>query len=241
MFSPCTELRIFMYWTCNSMNNLSSYCGLVDAKIRASDKDLPVRTGHSKYEKVFNASPFDEFILLEICAGRRFARRTGSRFADIFFSSNHNVNLPMPWRWVCHRARMRWYARAIPDMRKSPTCASPFDEFYLLKNACKSTSGAACKPSSGAYLFFVKSQCELTDAMAMSLPSCENEMVRTGHSRYEKVLTQANSLTSHNETNASALPTAKYLPVGSNSIQMQFAGCACNTKSRKIDVSIKIS
>ena len=25
-----------------SMNNLSSYCGLVDAKIRVSDKDLPV-------------------------------------------------------------------------------------------------------------------------------------------------------------------------------------------------------
>jgi hypothetical protein len=24
------------------MNNLSSYCGLVDAKMRASDKDLPV-------------------------------------------------------------------------------------------------------------------------------------------------------------------------------------------------------
>ena len=24
------------------MNNLSLYCGLVDAKIRASDKDLPV-------------------------------------------------------------------------------------------------------------------------------------------------------------------------------------------------------
>ena len=84
-----------------------------------NDKDLPVRTGHSKYEKVSDASPFDEFYLLEICAGRRFARRTGSRFSSIFFSSNHNVNLPMPWRWVCHRARMRWYARAIPDMRKS--------------------------------------------------------------------------------------------------------------------------
>ena len=27
---------------CNSMNNLLSYRGLVDAKIRASDKDLPV-------------------------------------------------------------------------------------------------------------------------------------------------------------------------------------------------------
>ena len=42
MFSPCSELGISMYRTCNSMNNLSSYCGLVDAKIRASDKDLPV-------------------------------------------------------------------------------------------------------------------------------------------------------------------------------------------------------
>ena len=42
MFYPCSELRIFMYWTCNSMNNLPSYCGLVDAKIRASDNDLPI-------------------------------------------------------------------------------------------------------------------------------------------------------------------------------------------------------
>ena len=31
-----------MYWTYNSMKNLLSYCGLVDAKIKASDKDLPV-------------------------------------------------------------------------------------------------------------------------------------------------------------------------------------------------------
>ena len=40
---PRFKLGIFMYWTCNSMNNLLSYCGLVDAKIRASDKDLPVK------------------------------------------------------------------------------------------------------------------------------------------------------------------------------------------------------
>ena len=31
-----------MLCTCNSMNNLLSYCGLVDAKIRASDNYLPV-------------------------------------------------------------------------------------------------------------------------------------------------------------------------------------------------------
>ena len=40
---PRFELGIFMYWTCNAMNNFLSYCGLVDAKIRASDKDLPVK------------------------------------------------------------------------------------------------------------------------------------------------------------------------------------------------------
>ena len=48
MLSSCSPHVLILefsctYWTCNSMNNLSSYCGLVDAKIRASDKDLPVQ------------------------------------------------------------------------------------------------------------------------------------------------------------------------------------------------------
>ena len=39
MFSPCSfHVRIG-----KSMNNLSSYCGLVDARISASEKDLPVQ------------------------------------------------------------------------------------------------------------------------------------------------------------------------------------------------------
>ena len=42
MFWRCSKLAIFMYWTHNSMNNLLSYYGLVDEKIRASDKDLPL-------------------------------------------------------------------------------------------------------------------------------------------------------------------------------------------------------
>ena len=42
MFSPCSELVVFMYWTGKSMNNLLSYYGLVDVRINASDKDLPV-------------------------------------------------------------------------------------------------------------------------------------------------------------------------------------------------------
>ena len=48
MFYPCSLNDLCLelsckYWTGNSMNNLLSYCGLVDAKIRASDRDLPVQ------------------------------------------------------------------------------------------------------------------------------------------------------------------------------------------------------
>ena len=42
IFLTCSELGIFMYRTRNSMNKLLSYCGLVDPRISASDKDLPV-------------------------------------------------------------------------------------------------------------------------------------------------------------------------------------------------------
>ena len=40
--TTCSELGIFMYRTGDSMNNLLSCCGLVDAKIGASDNYLPV-------------------------------------------------------------------------------------------------------------------------------------------------------------------------------------------------------
>ena len=43
MYTMCSELVVFMYWTGKSMNNLLSYCGLVDVRINASDKDLPVQ------------------------------------------------------------------------------------------------------------------------------------------------------------------------------------------------------
>ena len=40
------------------MKNLSSYCGLVDAKIRASDKDLPVQLYNLKsYSKLYFEYP----------------------------------------------------------------------------------------------------------------------------------------------------------------------------------------
>ena len=43
MYTTCSELGIFMYWTGDSMNNLLSYCRLVEVRISASEKDIPVQ------------------------------------------------------------------------------------------------------------------------------------------------------------------------------------------------------
>ena len=53
------------------MNNLSSYCGLVDAKIRASDKDLPVKQIFNLHSvaKVYAVLPFYDVKCL--CSGGR--------------------------------------------------------------------------------------------------------------------------------------------------------------------------
>ena len=39
----CTQHVMNLYFSCNSMNNLSSYCGLTDSRMRTSDTDLPVK------------------------------------------------------------------------------------------------------------------------------------------------------------------------------------------------------
>ena len=41
-YTTCSDLVVFMYWTVKSIYNLLSYCGLVDARVSASEKDLPV-------------------------------------------------------------------------------------------------------------------------------------------------------------------------------------------------------
>ena len=54
MFSPSSELGISTY----SKDSMTSYCGLVDAKIRASDKDLPVTL-----PRLFQTCSVDVFLL----------------------------------------------------------------------------------------------------------------------------------------------------------------------------------
>ena len=71
MFSPCSELVVFLYWTGKSMNNLLSYCGLVDVRINASDKDLPV-TSNDALRQSYNYGQISASILYfkwkEFCA-----------------------------------------------------------------------------------------------------------------------------------------------------------------------------
>ena len=46
----CSELAVFKYWTGKSMDNLLSYCGLVDPRRSVSDKDLPVSPSQIPYD-----------------------------------------------------------------------------------------------------------------------------------------------------------------------------------------------
>ena len=39
----CTQHVVNLYFSGNSMNNLSSYCGLTDSRVGASEKKLPVQ------------------------------------------------------------------------------------------------------------------------------------------------------------------------------------------------------
>ena len=43
LYTTCSEFVFFLYRTRKSMNNLSSYCGLTDSRMSASDTDLPVQ------------------------------------------------------------------------------------------------------------------------------------------------------------------------------------------------------
>ena len=52
MYSTYSELVVFMYLTSKSMNNLLSYCGLVDATITASEKDLHQVFISQKFKKL---------------------------------------------------------------------------------------------------------------------------------------------------------------------------------------------
>ena len=53
MFCPCSALTACSFHG-NFMNNLLSYCGIVDARISASEKDLPITVKFEIHSKTHN-------------------------------------------------------------------------------------------------------------------------------------------------------------------------------------------
>ena len=41
LYTTCYQLVFFLYWSRESMNNLSPYCGSTDSRMSATEKDLP--------------------------------------------------------------------------------------------------------------------------------------------------------------------------------------------------------
>ena len=82
---PRVELGIFIYWICNSMKNLSSYCGLVDAKIRASDKDLPVPCTFWPSSKV----SWFQNVLFEISNSPKIHRKSSWLVSALYYVGRH--------------------------------------------------------------------------------------------------------------------------------------------------------
>ena len=98
IFWECSELGILMYWTCNSIKNLSSYCGLVDAKIRASDKYLPL------HENSKLRTPLPDFVVYTNCSEcqnkKHFVYKTCSESVlSLEFSC---TELVIQWTIGCH-------------------------------------------------------------------------------------------------------------------------------------------
>ena len=61
-YTECSEFEFFSHWIRNSMNNLSSYCGLTHSRMSASDTDLPVNQSESRPFK-YLLKFFGHFIL----------------------------------------------------------------------------------------------------------------------------------------------------------------------------------
>ena len=78
MFSPCSELVVFMSWTGKSMNNLLPYCGLVDVRINASDKDLPVQS--------------DNYRQMRLCADAEEYYELDNKIPIMFIDNSAGVN-----------------------------------------------------------------------------------------------------------------------------------------------------
>ena len=96
-----------MYWTGNSMNNLLSYCRLVDARISVSEKDLPViGDGSTTAGCVANGdepkmeAPVDWPVNFEYCLGLQFLEFENKIYTYLDDWSINNIFQELPHQMV---------------------------------------------------------------------------------------------------------------------------------------------
>ena len=77
----CTQHVLNLYFSCNSVNNLSSYCGLTDSRMRASDTDLPVSVFVSKIEIVALVTKTNMVFCMDI--GQKFTINAKNSFENL--------------------------------------------------------------------------------------------------------------------------------------------------------------
>ena len=80
------------------MNNLLSYCGLVDAKIKASDKDLPVcciptKSFYRKGSFSFFDSHCISLIILAVKILKRYSHSHCADLVDFFFTLPYSQSI----------------------------------------------------------------------------------------------------------------------------------------------------
>ena len=82
------------------MNNLSSYCGLVDAKIRASEKDLPVLTD---FGTPSHPQPFDEKLTSPhyVCYPKKWTDGIGKFMCDLEHQDQIILRSEKELLWRC--------------------------------------------------------------------------------------------------------------------------------------------
>ena len=89
VYTICSELVVFMYWAGKSMNNLLSYCGLVNARISACEKDVPAHHGFLKAVLAF-CCLFDFF----------YDWKWFIEFRRLFYLTNDYAECPWSFSWV---------------------------------------------------------------------------------------------------------------------------------------------
>ena len=108
MFWEHSKLAIFMYWTCNAMNNHFSYCGLVDARISDSEKDLPVfvvdfLSLKPYWEATFPPNHFSLYSNInKLIVHNEVTSKSAEKWPNVWPSINQNLKNQRPRTFYTH-------------------------------------------------------------------------------------------------------------------------------------------